>query len=506
MHYLLVYACGLLLVTCFVAIRRCYTPYLRDVPALGVLATVSRLEYVRQILTARMERNLLEAHRRLGPLVRIAHNEISIADPAAIPIIYDTEQKWVKADWYSMFGFPNPSDVNLFSSINPVDHKRMKRNVASTYSMSALMELEPFVDSTLTLFLQRLDEAAVSPETPIIERGPPVDLAQWLMWLAADAIGELSFSRRLGFLDTMSDVGNYAKIVDGFISYISAVAVVPSMHKFLFGNPIIPYLVKVPSLIISDITNEEVKKRRDADEAHLDLMGRIMESQKAAGPERFPQSEIFNMAAVNLTAGSDTTATGMHSLIYYLLKHPHAMRKLQAEIDEADKAGRLSKIPQYKETNHTAMPYLAACIKETFRIHPAVTISLPRHVPEGGAYICGQFFPAGTRVGVSPYVVGRDKQLFGEDSYDFRPERWIECSREKLIAMENGCLHFGHGSHVCMGRHIAMLEITKVIVAVLRDFRLELASPREEWQISTYNVPKPKSINVWIYGKKILIK
>jgi len=57
-----------------------------------------------------------------------------------------------------------------------------------------------------------------------------------------------------------------------------------------------------------------------------------------------------------------------------------------------------------------------------------------------------------------------------------------------------------------MGRHIAMLEITKVIVAVLRDFRLELASPHEEWQISTYNVPKPMSINAWIYGRKILIE
>lgn len=347
-----------------------------------------------------------------------------------------------KADWYSMFGFPNPSDVNTFSSINPVEHKRMKRNVAQTYSMSALMDMEPYIDSTLTLFLQRLSEAAISNKTPVSERGPPIDLAQWLMWLAADAIGELSFSRRLGFLDTMCDVGDYSKIVDSFISYISAVAVVPTMHKFLFGNPIIPYLMKVPSLIIADVTRVEVKKRRNqADEAHLDLMGRIMESQKVAGPERFPPSEIFNMAAVNLTAGSDTTATGMHSLIYYLLKHPAAMKTLQAEIAEADRAGRLSKIPQYRETNHKEMPYLAACIKETFRIHPAVTISLPRHVPSGGAYICGQFFPTGTRVGISPYVVGRDRQLFGEDSDQFRPERWIECSREKLIAMENGCLH-----------------------------------------------------------------
>lgn len=47
-----------------------------------------------------------------------------------------------------------------------------------------------------------------------------------------------------------------------------------------------------------------------------------------------------------------------------------------------------------------------------------------------------------------------------------------------------------------------MLEITKVIVAIFRGFRLELASPAEEWEIRTYNVPKPKSINVWIYRRE----
>lgn len=397
-----------------------------------------------------------------GPLVRIAHNEISVADPAAIPIIYDTEQKWVKvsldcpmlystqrvwltarkADWYSMFGFPDPSDVNPFSATDPVEHKRMKRNVGPTYSMSALMDMEPSVDSTLSVFLQRLDRAAISPTTPVNERGSPIDLVQWLAWLAADVIGEMSFSRRLGFLDSMSDVGDFFKIVDSFISYASSVAVVPTMHKFLFGNPIIPYLIKAPSLIITDVTKEEVQKRREKpDQTRSDIMGRIIESQRIVGPERFPPSEILNMAAVNLTAGTDTTATGLHSLIYYLLKHPAAMKKLQADIAEAERLGKLSNIPQYKETNHKAMPYLAACIKETFRIHPAVTISLPRHVPAGGAHICGQFFPAGTRMGISPYVVGRDTKLFGEDADKFRPERWIECSHERLIAMENGCLH-----------------------------------------------------------------
>lgn len=66
MHFLLLCGGGLILFLAVVALRRRYTRYLRDVPAISVLATVSRWEYVRQILSARMERNLLEAHRRLG--------------------------------------------------------------------------------------------------------------------------------------------------------------------------------------------------------------------------------------------------------------------------------------------------------------------------------------------------------------------------------------------------------------------------------------------------------
>lgn len=66
MHSLLLCGGGLILFLAVVALRRRYTRHLRDVPAISVLVTVSRWEYVRQILTARMERNLLEAHRRLG--------------------------------------------------------------------------------------------------------------------------------------------------------------------------------------------------------------------------------------------------------------------------------------------------------------------------------------------------------------------------------------------------------------------------------------------------------
>ncbi|KAK1449429.1 hypothetical protein CMEL01_08744 [Colletotrichum melonis] len=485
------------------ALYRRYVPSLRDIPAVNFLATVSRWNKVLQVLSTRAERNLLEAHRKLGPIVRIAYNEVSIADPEAIPIIFDNEQRFVKTDWYYMFGFPTPDDANLFSVIDPVEHKRMKRNVAPAFSMSALMALEEFVDSTVTLFIQCMDELAIAPSVPPSQRKDPINMVEWFQWYAFDVVGELSFSRRLGFLDTKSDVGNMTKVLDSFIQYASTVAMMPELHKVLFGNPLVAAFLSPPALVISDVTKQEMDRREaDPDAVHSDIMDKIIQSQKKIGPNEFPHSEIFQHAVVNLSGGSDTTGIAMDSFIYHLLKNPKAYKKLQAEIDEAALKGKLSDPPRYSETNHQTMPYLAACIKEALRIHPPVTTTLPRHVPRGGAYICGRFFPGGTRVSVSPFVVARDKKLFGEDSDAFRPERWLECSPEKAFDMENGCLHFSHGARICLGRHIAVMEICKVMAALLRRFRLELAAPDEEWDVRTYNLPKPKSLNIYIIRRE----
>lgn len=37
-----------------------------------------------------------------------------------------------------------------------------------------------------------------------------------------------------------------------------------------------------------------------------------------------------------------------------------------------------------------------------------------------------------TTVGINPWVLGRDKSLYGEDADVFRPERWLQYSEEQL--------------------------------------------------------------------------
>ena len=98
-------------------------------------------------------------------------------------------------------------------------------------------------------------------------------------------------------------------------------------------------------------------------------------------------------------------------------------------------------IPQVCETNDAAMPYLAACISTTLRVHPPLSLTLPRYVPKGGAVLCNRYFPEGSRVGISAFTVGRDVGVFSHDADDFRPERWLDCSKEEFHRMENSCLY-----------------------------------------------------------------
>lgn len=106
----------------------------------------------------------------------------------------------------------------------------------------------------------------------------------------------------------------------------------------------------------------------------------------------------------NIIAGSDTTAISLSAILYYLLKYPNTMIKLREEIQKHEEEGRCSNpVITFKESQD--MPYLQAVMKEAMRLHGAVGLPLWRVVPEGGTEIAGKYFPAGTVVGLNPWVV-----------------------------------------------------------------------------------------------------
>lgn len=139
----------------------------------------------------------------------------------------------------------------------------------------------------------------------------------------------------------------------------------------------------------------------------------------------------------NVIAGSDSTAVVMRTVWYNLLAHPETLHRLRDELTEtaASRPGGFSKpFPAWKDV--CDLPYLDACINEGVRLHPPFCLPFERVVPSGGITIGGYYFPEGTVVGMSPYVVNRHAATFGPDADEWRPGRWMvpEGERRKLEA------------------------------------------------------------------------
>ncbi|KAK5723190.1 hypothetical protein LTR17_013910 [Elasticomyces elasticus] len=135
------------------------------------------------------------------------------------------------------------------------------------------------------------------------------------------------------------------------------------------------------------------------------------------------------------------------------------------------------------------MPYLQAVIKEALRVHPAVGQPLSRLVPPGGAEIAGRYFPADASVGINPWVLHRNCDIFGPDAAAFRPERCLDGDRRKLTLMDQAFFSFGFGARTCIGKHISLLEMSKVLPQVYRQFDF---MPLKSMRCLEY-----KTSNVW---------
>ena len=206
-----------------------------------------------------------------------------------------------------------------------------------------------------------------------------------------------------------------------------------------------------------------------------DLLSMFLKA-KEERPDFFHDGRVLTMAVSMAFAGSETTAISLSAVFYYLCKTPHAYAKIMEELDQAIENGTLSsdRTTTTSWAESQKLPYLDACIKEAFRLHPAVGLVLERIVPNQGVEICGEMIPGGTIVGCSAWVIHRRAEIFGKDVEAFRPERWLEASGEARKRMEGSMLQFGMGARTCIGKNISLLEIYKLVPSFLRRFEVSL--------------------------------
>ncbi|EXJ54980.1 uncharacterized protein A1O5_12891 [Cladophialophora psammophila CBS 110553] len=419
----------------------------------------------------------IQLHRSLhSNFVRIGPRVVSISDPKLIPTIYGIKSEFTKTSFYSIaeLWYEGKCTPSLFECRDEAYHAQIRKPLVNAYRMATMIDFEPAVNSTTELFMSKMDHLVVS--------GKPVKLEVWLHRYAFDVIGEILFSKKLGFLESGTDVESIMAGIRSFTQYLSVVGQIPIVDHFLLKNPLM--LRYGPANPIVTFTLNRMKERAawkaSQGQTKRDFLERCLEAQ-AKYPEVVTDRMVMLYNFDNIAAGSDTTALILTSLFYYLLKNPATLEKAVEELDCADKEGRLSEYVTWREASK--LSYMQACIKEATRMHPPIGLILERYVPKGGIALSGHYFPEGTIVGVNAWVTARNKEVYGEDCNCFRPERWLEASEEELAAMERGNLAFGHGKRGCLGKSIALLEVSKLVPQLLRHYEFSFARPDLEWKL-----------------------
>jgi cytochrome P450 len=205
---------------------------------------------------------------------------------------------------------------------------------------------------------------------------------------------------------------------------------------------------------------------------------------------------------MNVNAGSDTISTTLRAIFYYLLKHPSTLERIRSELDTAVAEGKISPVfVTWAESN--SLPYLHSVILEALRIHPPISLSLERVVPSGGLQLPnGMYIPPGTVVGINPWVLHRDERIFGADASSWRPERWLDQDIEVVKTMERNLLSFGAGKRSCLGKNIAMLELHKIVSALLLRYDFQMVNPGMEWKLKNSWVISQKGLDMFVFRRQ----
>jgi cytochrome P450 len=137
-------------------------------------ASFSRLWIGASVVSGRAEHVQRALHQKYGPLVRIAPDEVAVADPQAIKTIYSVKSGFTKTDFYPPFA-PNISPHgDHFTQLDETRHAERRKYVNSIYSMSTILESEPYIDACIDVFVEKMANFA--------RERKEIDLGEWIQW------------------------------------------------------------------------------------------------------------------------------------------------------------------------------------------------------------------------------------------------------------------------------------------------------------------------------------
>jgi cytochrome P450 len=204
-----------------------------------------------------------------------------------------------------------------------------------------------------------------------------------------------------------------------------------------------------------ELIYELIDERRDEGEERDDVLAMFLSARHEDGSP-MSDTELRDELMTLLTAGHETTASELAWAFERLVREPHVLDRLVAEVDAGDDDA-----------------YLTATIQETLRRRPVLPNAEPRLVTKP-VEIGGWRYEPGACLIANAYLVHHDPDVY-RDPYAFRPERFLEEPPGTYT-----WIPFGGGRRRCIGASFATLEMKIVMRAVLSAYRMETPTHEPE--------------------------
>ncbi len=298
--YLLPFAVVLLVTLSIIILLRIrYRRGLRKIPG-PFLASILPLDRMLSAYSGHQFQRHLDYHAKYGKIVRVGPNHVSLGEWEQISNVYSITSKFDKSNFYTLFHAKSPVGPipTVFSIVDPVGHKNLKRPVGAAYALSSLLDFEPLTDDCTRILERKLDGL----------QGKDIDFGTWLHWYAFDVISSITFSNRLGFMENEEDVNGIIAAIEGRLFYNSVIGQVPSMHKWLLGNRFVSkWADKVPAIkrlnsaaYIVQFAARQLQMRQNVKAEHdrSDMLDKFKRTRD--GEEVISEKELLGHASSNV--------------------------------------------------------------------------------------------------------------------------------------------------------------------------------------------------------------
>ncbi|KAF2163606.1 hypothetical protein M409DRAFT_68501 [Zasmidium cellare ATCC 36951] len=441
------------------------------------LAAFSRFWLFWEECSARLPKSQRAAIQRYGSPARIAPNLLVTDDPDLVRHMNAPGSRWTRSGWYDAMKM-DPRKDNVFSTRNEKLHAELKAKEAPGYNGRDIATLESDIDARIgdLIYLIKNTYNGVSMEFANVSR-----------FFTLDVLSTVAFGRPFGFMAANEDLWGYNKLNASFMFLLGLQANHTSIYKFFTQ----PWLLALAAPKPTDkagigpalaFAQKAVGERYGPDaKVKKDMLGSFVS-------KGLDQQQCEVEAFLQIIAGSDSTTGVLRAIFFLLAGSPPVYAKLQAEVDSAAKTQPQGRVIAYKEA--LKLPHLQAVIYESLRLYPPLFGLKSKCAPPEGETINGTFYPPGTEVCICDDAVCRRKDIFGEDSEVFRPERFLEgddeaVRKERIRTVE---VVFGTGRFQCLGKHIAWMELSKGVFELMKTFDFQMTDPMRGIDTYAHNV------------------